>query len=322
MGNTKKMITSSDNRVSDHTTGHKVNRKLHKYLPLYIMFIPVVIYYILFCYLPMGGAVIAFKDYNLSLGILGSPFVGLKHFVKFLSNNEFWRILLNTFRLAFIRIIIGFPLPILIAVLLNELKNIHYKKAVQTIIYLPHFLSWVIIYGFVFIFFSSDGIINQLVKTLGGSSISFMSSKKAYAPIFIGSALWKEVGWNTIIFLAALSGIDQEQIEAAKIDGAGRFQRIWHIILPSIRNVICIQLTLTLGGILSVSFEQTMIMINDSVRPVAEVIDYYIYRMGLLTANNYSFSAAVGLFRNIISLFLVLLTNKIIHKIDEGGALW
>lgn len=295
---------------------------IRQYLPLYLLFIPVLAYYLIFCYAPMGGVIIAFKDYTFNRGIFGSEWVGLKHFRRFLGNPAFWQVIGNTFRLALLRILIGFPVPVILAILLNEVKGQRYKKCIQTLIYMPHFLSWVIVYGFLFNFFSADGLVNQIIKSLGGASVPFMSSREYYTPLFIGSALWKEMGWSTIIYLAALSGIDQGQLEAAEIDGANRFQRIWHVVLPGIRSVISIQLILSFGGILSVSFEQTLAMINDSVRPVAEVIDYYIYRMGLLTPNNYSFSTAVGLFRNLISLALVLIANRIVKSVEEEGALW
>lgn len=295
---------------------------MKKFLPLYLLFIPVLAYYLIFAYAPMGGVVIAFKDYTFNKGILGSDWVGLKHFERFLTNKMFWVVIGNTFRLAFLRILIGFPLPILLALLLNEVKSVKYKKAIQTLVYMPHFLSWVIVYGFLFSFFSSSGVVNQIIKMVGGAAVPFMSTKEYYTPLFLGSAIWKEVGWGTIIYLAALSNVDQQLIEAAHIDGANRLRRIWHIVLPGIRSVVSIQLILSFGGILSVSFEQTLTMINDAVRPVAEVIDYYIYRMGILTANNYSFSTAVGLFRNIIALALVLLTNKVVKMVEEESALW
>ena len=296
--------------------------RIKRYFPLYVLFIPVLIYYLIFAYGPMFGLIIAFKDYSFTKGIFGSDWVGLKHFQRFLTSSTFWQVIGNTFRLAGLRILFGFPLPILLSLSLNELHGIRYKKAIQTLIYLPHFLSWVIVYGFIFNFFSSGGLINQIIKSTGGNPIPFMSSRKHYDALFIGSALWKEAGWSAIIYLAALSNIDQEQIEASQIDGVGRFRRIWHVILPGIRSVISIQLILSLGGILSVSFEQTLVMINESVRPMAEVIDYYIYRMGILRANNYSFSTAIGFFRNAISLGLVLLTNKIVKRVEEEGALW
>ncbi len=295
---------------------------VRRYLPFYLLFIPVLVYYLIFAYAPMGGLIIAFKDYTFNKGVFGSDWAGLKHFQRFLTNPTFWMVIGNTFRLALLRIAIGFPIPIILAIMLNELKNLKYKKLVQTLVYMPHFLSWVIIYGFLFSFFSSNGLINQMIMALGGGAVPFMSTDRYYDALFIGSATWKEMGWGTIIYLAALSNIDSELLEAAGMDGAGRLRRIWHVVLPGIRMVIAIKLILSFGEILTVSFEQTLTMMNDSVRSRAEVIDYYIYRMGILSANNYSFSTAVGLFRNIISLMLVLLTNKLVKMVEEDGALW
>jgi putative aldouronate transport system permease protein len=295
---------------------------LKRFMPLYMLFIPVALYYLIFAYAPMGGVIIAFKKYSFHAGIFGSPWAGFANFERFLSSSSFWAVISNTFRLALMRIIIGFPLPIILSVSLNELRSPKYKRTIQTLVYLPHFLSWIIVFGFVYSFFSSTGVVNQIVKASGGSAIPFMASKQYYDALFVGSALWKEVGWSAIIYLAALSSVSSELLEAAEIDGAGRFRKIWSVILPAIRNVIAIQLILNFGGILSVSFEQTLAMINDAVRPVAEVIDYYVYRMGILTANNYSYATAVGLFRNLIALFIVLLANRLVSAVEEDGALW
>jgi putative aldouronate transport system permease protein len=316
------VVLASTKRIRSHRPKTSEWITIKRFLPLYILFIPVALYYLIFAYVPMSGVIIAFKDYSLRLGIWESPWIGLKHFERLFGSRTFWTVLGNTFRLAFLRILIGFPVPILLALLMNEMKCMWYKKTVQTLVYLPHFLSWVIVYGFLFSFFSSNGIVNQVIKILGGTAIPFLSSTKAYTPLFIGSALWKESGWGTIIYLSAMSNVDQQLIESAEIDGANRFKRIWHIVLPGIRNVISIQLILSFGGILSVSFEQTLTMMNTAVRPVAEVIDYYIYRMGLLTANNYSFSTAASLFRNVISLFLVLVANRLVKIVEEENALW
>lgn len=297
-------------------------KRIRRYTPLYIMFLPVLAYYLIFCYAPMGGMIIAFKDYTFSDGLWGSNWAGLKHFSRFANNEAFWNIVSNTFRIALKRILIGFPLPIILALLLNELKNMKYKRLIQTAVYLPHFLSWVILYGFLFSFFSSTGLVNQIIKQMGGTAVSFLSSRRYYDSLFIGSAIWKETGWGAIIYLASLSNVDTGQIEAAKIDGASRFKQVWHVMLPAIRPTISIQLILSFGGILSVSFEQTMVMINDSTRSVAEVLDYYIYRMGILTANNYSYSTAVSMFRNVISLMMVLMVNRLAKFVEEDGGLW
>lgn len=312
-------VTSTKKSKGGH---YGLSATMKRFIPLYIMFIPVIIYYLTFSYAPMGGLVIAFKQYNFSKGIFGSDWVGFKHFKRFLNDPVFWDVLWNTIRLALKRILFTFPAPIILAILLNEVRHERYKKTIQTLVYLPHFLSWAIVYGFLYNFFSSAGAVNEVIQKLGGEAIPFLSSKSWYDTMFIGSAMWKEVGWGTIIYLAAIPSVNSELLEAAQIDGAGRFKRIWHVILPGIRNVISIQLIMSFGGILSVSFEQTLNLINDAVRPVAEVMDHYIYRIGILTAGNFSFSTAIGMFRNIISLILVLTTNKVVSLIEEDGALW
>lgn len=296
---------------------------IKKYMPLYILFIPVLLYYLIFHYAPMGGVIIAFKNYNLTKGVWGSDWVGLENFQRFFSNGDFWIVFKNTFILAGLRILIGFPAPILFAILLYELRLPKVKKFIQTISYLPHFISWVVVYGILYNIFSSGGALNEILNIFGMEcSNNYLGMEKYFRPLFIGSAIWKEVGWSAIIYLAALTSVDTELFEAAMIDGANRFKRLWHITLPSIRPVISIMFVLTLGGILSVSFEQVLVMYNPTVSGVADVIDYYIYRVGLLNINNFSYATAVGLFRSVLALILVLLTNWGAKKIEEEGAIW
>ncbi len=292
-------------------------------MPLYLIFLPVLIYYVIFAYAPMGGIIIAFKDYTFRGGIFGSDWAGFKHFERFLTNGDFWLVLKNTVVLAGLRILIGFPAPIIFALMLNELRYTRFKRVIQTISYLPHFISWVVVYGLIYNFFSTSGFINKAMGLFGiDSAINFLGLPQYFRPLFVGSAIWKEMGWGAIVYLAALASVDAELYEAAMIDGANRLKQLWHITLPGIRNVISIMFVLAMGGLLSVSFEQVLVMINPTVSSVAEVIDYYIYRMGLLQANNFSYATAVGLFRSIIALILVLVTNWGARKMGEEGAIW
>lgn len=300
----------------------KTWRTMKRFIPLYLLFLPVLIYYAVFHYAPMTGVVIAFKHYTFMDGIFGSRWAGLAHFKRFIENGDFWVIFRNTLLLAFYRLLFGFPAPILFALLINELRFTKWKRFFQTVSYLPHFVSWVVVYALLYNLFSESGLINLLLKSSVGHTFEFLSSTEYYRLMFVGSAIWKEIGWSAIIFLAALTRVDPDMLEASAIDGANRWQRLWHITIPSIRSVISIMFVLSLGGILSVSFEQTLVMINPQVAPVAEVIDYYVYRIGLLNTNNYSYATAVGLFRSAIALVLVLVANYVSKKIDEEGAIW
>jgi putative aldouronate transport system permease protein len=300
----------------------KSRRRVKWFLPFYIMFAPVLLYYIIFHYIPMIGIIIAFKDYNFLDGIIGSSWVGLKNFQRFLHNADFLRVFYNTVILSLLRELFGFPAPIIFALLLNEIKFPKFKKLVQTISYLPHFISWVVISGILFSFFSSTGLINKLIIYFGNDAIPFLASEKYFRQFLVGTAIWKELGWSAIIYLAALAGVDQEMYEASVIDGANRKQQMWYITIPSIRNVVSIMFVLSFAQVLNAGFEQVLVLINPSVSSVAEIIDYYVYRTGLLQVNNYSYATAVGLFKSIISLCLVLVTNWGAKKIDEEGAIW
>lgn len=293
-----------------------------RYIPLYVLFLPIVLYYLIFSYLPMAGLLISFQDFNLSKGFFESNWVGLKHFERFWNNGDFWTVLSNTVIISFLRICFAFPAPILFALLLNELQSEKFKKTVQTISYMPHFISWVVISGILFSLFSSDGAVNKLLEFMGGQKYGFLTDSELFRQFFVASAIWKELGWGAIIYLAALSGIDSELYEAAEIDGAGRWQKLISITIPSIAPVISIMFVLSFANVLSVGFDQVLVMINPSVSSVAEVIDYYVYRVGLQQVGGYSYATAVGLFKSLISLALVLLTNRIAKSIDKDGAIW
>ncbi len=300
----------------------KFFRILRKYGILYLMFVPVVVYYLLFHYKPMLGVIIAFKNYTFKDGIWGSAWVGMKHFNRFLNNGEFWRVFRNTVTLAALRIAVCFPASIILALMFNEVRSVRYKKVLQTISYLPHFVSFVIVYAVFYTFFSYDGAINILRANLGYEKILFLGSPAHYRGIFVGMALWKEVGWGAIIYLAALSRVSPELYEAAEIDGATKMQKILHVTLPAIRSIISIQFVRTMGGLLQVSFDQTLVMNNVMVAKVADVMSYYIYQIGLLSRNQFSYATAMGMFDSALSLLIVLITNWGAKKIDEEGGLW
>lgn len=295
---------------------------MRRYGSLYLLFVPVLAYYAIFHYAPMAGGIIAFKNYNFMDGLFGSPWAGTSHFERFIENGDFWVVFNNTIVLAFYRTLFGFPAPILFAILMYEMRFAKWRRLFQTVSYLPHFVSWVVVYGLMYNFFSENGLINAILQSLFGDTVPFLSSTEYFRTMFVGSALWKEIGWNAIIFLAALTKVDPHLYEASAMDGANRLQRMWHITLPGIRSVISIMFIMSLGGLLSVSFEQVLVMINPQVSSVAEVLDYYIYRVGLLNINNFSYAAAVGLFRTVIALALVLIANRLAKKIDEEGGIW
>lgn len=298
---------------------------MKRYWIFYAFFIPVAAYYIIFKYIPMPGIQIAFKDYSFRLGIWGSPWTtdfGFKHFIRFFTSGEFSRVFGNTLTLSILGQIIGFPCPIILALLLNEMKMPKYKRFIQTLSYLPHFVSFVVVYAIMYNFFSLNGFVNGIRDTLGMERIMYLGDKNLYKWFFIFSGVWQGVGWSSIIYLAQLSRVDMEQYEAAMIDGATRMQKMWHITLPCLRPLISYQLVMSMGGILSVGLTKTMVMMNDMVRPVAETTAYYVYYSGLMTVNQYSYSTAVGLFEAVLSLILVITTNYLAKKIDEDGGIW
>lgn len=288
---------------------------------LFVMLIPVLIYYICFCYIPMGGIVIAFKDYKLMKGIWGSPWVGLANFVELFTTPSFYEILGNTLWISILRLVFGFPAPILLALLLNEVRSARYKKTVQTISYLPHFLSWVILTGvFQQLLSPSTGAVNALLGKFGIEPIYFLGSPKWFVFTIILTGVWQSVGWGTVIYLAAIAGIDPQMYEAAMLDGAGRMKRILYITLPCLAPTITITLILSTGNILNAGFDQIMNMYNEAVYEVGDIIDTYVYRRGL-EGMQYSYSTAVNLFKNVIGLGFVLLTNRIAQKLGDSS-LW
>lgn len=291
--------------------------KRDKYL--YILALPGVLFFLMFKYVPLWGLSIAFKDYSPYQGILQSPWVGLEHFRRFFSNPDFLNLFRNTLAISFMNLFLFFPLPIVLAILLNELRNQRFKKTIQTIVYMPHFLSWVIIVGITFLLLSqSEGVINELLAAAGFAKIDFLTNPRLFWIILTIQNIWKDAGWGTILFLAAIAGTDPQLYEAAKMDGAGRFRQMWHITLPSIRNVIVILLILRIGHTMDVGFEQVFLMMNGAVSDVSDVFDTYVYRAGI-QQGEFSYSTAIGFFKSVTGLILVIAANRFAKKMGEEG---
>lgn len=286
---------------------------------LTLMFLPVVIYYIVFHYVPMYGIVLAFKDYSLTLGIMKSPWVGFEVFSQLFKTASFTRAFRNTIIISLLRWVTGFPAPIILALMLNELKNLRYKKVIQTISYLPHFLSWVILAGlFTQLLSPSNGAVNYIIEKLGGKPIYFLADNKYFRGTLVVTGIWKEIGWGTVVYLATIAGIDQELYEAAECDGAKRWRKMWSITLPLMKPTIVILLIMNCGSILSAGFDQIFNLYNANVYETADIIDTYVYRRGIGNME-YNVSTAVGLFKNLIGFFMVTGTNFLAKRLGEEG---
>lgn len=285
------------------------------------MVLPVLAYYIIFCYGPMYGAIIAFKNFDISKGIWGSDWVGAKHFVDFFNNVHFSRLLKNTFLISFYQIFWGFPAPIIFALLLNEIRHNKFKRVVQTATYLPHFVSMVVICGLIQSFVGRDGIITDILVSFGMERTNMLLKPEYFRTIYVSSEIWQQVGWSSIIYLSALSGIDQQLYEAATVDGAGRFKQALHVTLPGILPTVITMLILRLGQVMSVGFEKIILLYSPITYETADVISSFVYRKGLGESFQYSFTTAVGLFTSLINLLLVVISNKMSKKIS-GTGLW
>ena len=288
---------------------------------LYIFLIIPIAYYIVFKYVPMYGAVIAFKDYKIGLGIFGSRWVGLEQFSRLVKSPDFYRIIKNTLLLNIYALIFGFPVPIILAILLNEVRSKLYKRINQSILYLPHFISWVVLAGiFIQILSPSTGIINMILRFFGIKPIYFLASNFWWPIMFVISGIWQGAGWGSIIYLAAVSGIDPELFEAARIDGANKFRQIWHITLPGIKATIAIMLILRMGSMMDIGFEHIFNLQNAAVYDVSDVISTFVFRTGI-RGGQYSYTTAIGLFQSVISLVLVFSANKVTRMLGENS-LW
>ncbi|WP_018751984.1 ABC transporter permease [Paenibacillus sanguinis] len=303
----------------------KVKRKtwiqVKRNYELYLFLLPIMIVYLVFRYYPMYGVQIAFKDFSPSLGIWGSEWVGFQHFIDFFNSYNFWDIINNTLILSFMSLIFSFPAPIIIAIMLNQMMGKRYKKFIQTVIYAPHFISTVVLVGMLHVFLSpNSGIVNHLIAFFGGEPILFMADEGWFRPLYVLSGIWQETGFSTIIYLAALAGVNPELHEAAIVDGASKWKRIWYVDIPSILPTIVILLILALGNIMSIGFEKAFLMQSDLNYATSNIIPTYVYEQGIQKAQ-YSFSTAVGLFNSIINILLIVTVNRIAKKLTETS-LW
>lgn len=294
----------------------KLSTRIWKHRDYYLMLLPALVYIILFNYVPMYGLQIAFKDYRVSLGITGSKWVGFKHFITFFNSFNFWSLLTNTLTLSLYRLLVGFPIPIFVALVINELKG-RYKQTIQTILYAPHFLSIVVIAGMIRVMFSmSNGVVNHIIEALGGEPIYFMASEEWFRHLYVWSGIWQEMGWAAIIYIAALAGVDPGLHEAASIDGATRLQRVIHINIPTILPTIIITLILNVGQLISIGHEKVFLLQTELNINASEVISTYVYKKGIINTN-YSFSAAVGMFNNVTNVILLIVANQISKRVTK-----
>lgn len=289
----------------------------HKYM--YTLALPGILYFVLFKFVPLLGLMLAFKDYNPFSGFTGSEWVGMKHFKELFADNNFYIMLRNTFAINIFGLVFMFPLPIVLALMLNEVRHEVFKRINQSIVYLPHFLSWVVVASMTFFVLSTDvGIVNKLITESGGESIAFLSNPNYFWGLITAQTMWKDAGWGTIIFLAAMAGVDPQRYEAAVVDGASRWRQIWHITLPAIRPTIFILLILRLGHMADVGFEQVLLMMNPLVSSLAEVFDTYAYTQGILRGQ-ISAGVTVGMFKGVVGFVLVMASNYVVKKLGHEG---
>ncbi|MGE8000705.1 ABC transporter permease [Lysinibacillus sp. NPDC093190] len=315
---TKRLFKKQSKVKKNHWIEWK--KSIRKNWELYLLLAPVILYFLIFHYYPLYGLQIAFKDFIATKGITGSPWVGFKHFERFFDSYYFWRLIKNTVGIGVFTLLVSFPVPIIIALLLNEVKSLRFKKFIQTIVYAPHFLSTVVVVGMLLLFLKSDGMINQVITLFGGTPIDFISEPAWFKSIYVLSDVWQTMGWSSIIYIAALSAVDPAQHEAAMMDGASKFQRIIHINIPAIMPTIVILFILNVGSVMAIGFEKVFLLQNDLNMVTSDVISTFVYRSGILEAQ-YSFSAAVGLFNSIINFILLIMVNRIAKKVSDTS-LW
>ncbi len=294
---------------------------LRKYWMLYAMMVLPIIQYIVFRYCPLWGIQVAFKDYNLFKGIAGSKWAGFKYFQEAFATQQFWDALRNTVWLNLLDLVFGFPMPIILAIMLYEMRSVRIKRVYQTLMYLPHFLSWIIIGGIVTKMFGTRGIVNNIIRAMGGSTVDFLTNSSNWVVMYVVTGVWQGAGWGTIIYLAAISGVNTELYEAAEVDGCGRFKRIWHITLPGIMPTIVTMLILQLGRMVGIGFERPYVMMNNNVRDVAEVISTFVYTRGILN-QRYPLSTAVDLFGSVINMIFLIAANRLTRVMGGEGGLW
>jgi putative aldouronate transport system permease protein len=288
-------------------------------IPLYLMIFPGFLYFVIFRYIPMGGLVIAFQEYDPFSGFIESPWVGLDHFQRLFTDADFWTLLRNTLMLSALNLFLFFPAPILFAILLNEARKSWFRRIVQTVIYMPHFLSWVVVVSITTVLLATqDGAINNLLAGMGYERIEWLTSSDYFRGLYVAQNIWKESGWNAIIFLAALAAVDPTLYEAAVVDGANRWRQVWHITLPALKSTIVILFILRLGQIMELGFEHILLLQNPVNLDVADVFDTYVYRNGVLQGN-FSYSTAVGIFKSVIGLLLIVLANRLAKAFGHEG---
>ena len=298
----------------------RLQRDLSKNWDAYLLLVPAILFYVLFCYKPMYGVIIAFKNFSPGKGIVASEWVGLKHFLSFFKSYYFGRLLRNTLTISLSSLIFGFPMPIIFALLLNEVRNSKFKRTIQTVTYMPHFISLVVMCSLIRLFVADTGIIVQLMAKFGFEPVALLSKKEYFVPIYVLSGIWQGFGWDSIIYLSALTAIDPGLYEAATIDGANRWKQTLHVTLPGIMGTVIILLILRMGSIMSVGYEKIILLYNESIYETSDVISTFVYRMGLGKAQ-YSYSTAVGLFNSVINFIIVYTFNKISRKVSEVS-LW
>ncbi len=290
-----------------------------RYKWLYLMLLPVIAYFVIFKYVPMYGVIISFQDYNIFKGVMGSRFVGLDVFKKVFSNSNFWMSIKNTLVLNLLTLCVNFPLTIAISLMLNEIRHMKFKKVTQSVLYLPHFISWVVVAGIATnLFTQNGGTVNNILEAVGVGSKPFMSEPKWWMCMYVICNVWKEVGWGTIIYLAALTGVDESLYEAAYLDGATRFKRIIYVTLPMIRSTIITMLLLNISKMMSIGLDAPLLLGNDAVMKVSEVISSYVYRLGIVRAD-YAQSTAIGLFQSVVNIFILILFDRFAKWIGEEG---
>ena len=301
--------------------GARMKKAIRRDWQLFVLCALPILYFIIFHYIPMYGVQIAFKDFKAADGIWGSAWCGLEHFKRFFSSSQFWPLIKNTLGLSFLQILLGFPIPIILAIMLNQVKNQKYRKFVQSVAYCPHFISIVVLTGMLYIFLSPrNGIINNVIQMFGGEPIFFLGEAKYFKLTFVLSGIWQNAGWSAIIYIAALAGISQDLYEAAQVDGANKWQRIRHIDIPGILPTIVMMLTLEVGKVMSLGFQKAYLMQNAQNLAASEIISTYIYKVGLIDAQ-YSYSTAINLFNNVVNIILLVSMNKLAKKMTNNS-LW
>lgn len=297
----------------------ELKKNIKKNKLIYLMITPGVLFLFIYKYIPMFGLVISFQNYKPYKGIMGSEWVGFEHFQRLFTSPDFWMIFKNTLMLFGLQLVIFFPIPIILALMLNEVRRNYYRRIIQTLVYLPHFMSWVVIVSISYVILTMDGgIVNELITSLGFKPINFLLNSDWFRPMYIIQVIWREAGWGTIVFLAAISAVDPQLYEAARMDGASRLRQMWHITIPAIRSVIIIMLILKIGDVLELGFEHVYLLLNSSNRHVAEIFDTYVYTTGL-RQGQFSYATAVGFFKGFVGLILVVFANWLANRFGEEG---